>query len=421
MDEVLDILLCQRFLPEMGGSIRWMHEVYRRWPGTLGVDVITHDYYGHPPRTPEFPQTPARPDNERGDCVTAPNLRMDRRDIFMRDWGLESFDRLRRYWRMTAAVRQRLRSNPRAQVRVHCIHAVPEVVSLLPLLPRYRRRMKIICYAHGEEVTACDSSRQLRFLMRRAYAACDLILANSRYTLGVLRPHLSAGQLAKVEVVHPGVDIDEFTGSENAGADWREKEALHGKPVVLTVGRLDPRKNHAAILRAIANLRTKHPLLTYYIVGQGRHHSALQALTEQLGLTDCVVFAGSVDGAGKIAMLGACDVFAMPAVRDGTDVEGFGMVFIEAGACGKPVLAGKEGGQAEAVMAGETGLVVDGNDDVAVTEALDRLLTDKMLAGRLGTAGRQHAEQLDWQRIMETTVELVEKMGGGTPQEPRTK
>ena len=83
-DDTQHILLTQRFLPEHGGSIRWMYEVYRRWP--TPVEVITHDYYGHPPRTPEFPHAPERPAG--GDHVTDANLRMDRRDIFIRYWGL---------------------------------------------------------------------------------------------------------------------------------------------------------------------------------------------------------------------------------------------------------------------------------------------------------------------------------------------
>ncbi len=408
MDKVIDILLCQRFLPEMGGSIRWMHEVYRRWRGP--VEVITHDYYDHPPRTPEFPDAPPRPDNARHDDVMDETLLMDRRDIFMRDWGLESVDRLRRYARMTLAVRERLRRHPQALVRVHCIHAVPEVVSLLPLLPRYRRRMRIICYAHGEEVTACDSSRQLRFLMRRAYAACNLILANSHYTQGLLKQHVPPQREGLIQVVHPGVALDEFAGADEAGQTWRKESGLGDKPLILTVGRLDPRKNHAAILRAMAALRTQHPELTYYIVGRGRHQPALEALAGQLGIASRVVFAGAVDGPMKLAMLGACDVFVMPAVRDGTDVEGFGMVFVEAGACGKPVIAGREGGQADAVHHRQTGLVVNGDDDAAVTQALGELLTDKNLSARLGEAGREHARQLDWPRIMERTAELVENI-----------
>src|SRR6185369_10734898 len=103
---VHDILLSQRFLPEHGGSIRWMHEAYRRWPRP--VEVVTHDYYRFPIGTPEFRTTPPPPAG-RVDHVNDANLYMDRRDIFIRDWGVESMGRVRRYLRMTAAIRERLR------------------------------------------------------------------------------------------------------------------------------------------------------------------------------------------------------------------------------------------------------------------------------------------------------------------------
>ncbi|MEX0774307.1 MAG: glycosyltransferase family 4 protein [Phycisphaeraceae bacterium] len=410
MTPTIDILLCQRFLPEFGGSIRWMHEVYRRWPGPGAVEVITHDYYGHPPRTPEFPDAPQRPAS--GDHVTAPNLRMDRRDIFMRDWGLESIDRLRRYFRMTRAVRQRLKRNPKAIVRVHCIHAVPELASLLPLLPLYRKRLRLICYAHGEEVTACASSRQLTMLMKRAYRAADLVIANSRYTASVLEKHVGSKNLAgKVRVVNPGVELGEFVGAAEAGRAWRQEQGLGDRPVVLTVGRLDPRKNHAAVIEALGQLREAHPDAAYYIAGQGRHKAALEALAAKLNIADRVVFSSNVDGKLKLAMYGGCDVFAMPAIRDGTDVEGFGMVFLEAGACGKASLAGREGGQADAVIDGQTGLVVDGTDQPAVTDSLHKLLSDAALRRRLGDGGREYARQFDWSCIVQRTLELVDLLG----------
>ena len=406
MERPLDILLCQRFLPEFGGSIRWMYEVYRRWPGE--VEVITHDYYGHPPHTPEFPGAPERP--PAGDHVTDPNLKMDRRDIFMRDWGLESPRRLGRYLRMTSAVRARLKAAAHRgrTIRLHAIHAVPEVASLVPLKWLHGRRLQIICYVHGEEVTACCSSRQLRWLMHRAHGIVDLMLANSRYTQGVVAPHIDP---RKVHVVNPGVELAEFAPAEQAGQLWRKEQGLAGRPVVLTVGRLDPRKNHRAVIQAVAALKVRYPGLIYLMAGEGRARPDLEALAARLGVADRVRFLGNVGGAAKVALYGACDIFAMPAIRDGTDVEGFGMVFLEAGVCGKACLAGGAGGQAEAVVDGKTGLVVDGTDQEAVTAGLERLLGDPGLRSRLGQAGREHAAGYDWPRVVQRIVELVESMG----------
>lgn len=396
-----DVLLSQKFVPEPGGSIRWMYEVYRRWP--CPIEVVTHDYYTDPPNTPEFPHVPAPPNGR--DHVTDPNLILDRRVIFINDWGMENPRRLVRYARMTRIMHQKLRTHGR--LRVHCTHAVPEVVSLLPLRWMYGRRLTIVCYAHGEEVTACCSSRQLRFLMHRANAQVDLMIANSRYTAGVLADHIDA---TRVRVVHPGVEVATFAGVEAQGATWRASSGLADKLIVLTVGRLDPRKNHAAVIDAVAALSPKFPNLVYVIVGQGRQLERLCQQATRLGVADRVVFAGAVSNQTKLAMYGGCDLFAMPAIRDGSDVEGFGMVFLEAAACGKPTLAGKEGGQAEAVVDGQTGLVVDGTNPTAVTGAMQRLLSDPGLREQLGLAGRVHARAFDWSKVVQRTVELVENI-----------
>jgi phosphatidylinositol alpha-1,6-mannosyltransferase len=394
-----DILLSQRFVPEFGGSIRWMHEVYRRWPGE--VRVITHDYYNHPPRTAEFPGEPQLPD-----AVTDDNLTMDRRDIFMRDWGLESLARAKRYWRMTRAVGEAF-GKTRGVVRVHCTHAVPEVVSLLPLRAMYGRRLQVVCYAHGEEITACCSSRQLKWLMRRAHGIVDVMIANSTYTQQLASQHIDP---AKVHVINPGVDLREFDGAAELGERWRHDHGFEDRLIVLTIGRLDPRKNQVAILEAIANLRERHPSVMYVLAGDGRNSDALRKRADDLQVSDRVLFPGSVDGPTRLAMFGACDVFAMPAVRDGTDVEGFGMVFLEAGACGKPVIAGNTGGQPDAVRDGETGLIVDGSNIEQVTASLDALLSDKDRRDALGLAGQAHAQRFDWPRVVQRTVQLVDQM-----------
>ncbi len=404
MAKVIDILLAQKFLPQHGGSIAWMHNVYGRWPSP--VQVITHDYYNHAPGTAEFPKIAARP--ESGDHVTSPNLVMDRRDIFINDWGIESVHRLRRYWRMMRAVSERLRSGGRdATVRVHCIHAVPEAVSLIPLKWRYGKRLKIICYAHGEEITACGSSRQLTMLMHKAHKAVDLMIANSRNTVRYLANHIDP---KKVVVINPGVELSAFQGAEAAGRDYRTQRGWREKQVVLTLGRMDPRKNHSMVLRAIAALKDRHPSLIYVCAGGGQLKDKLRLQAKDLGIADRVDFPGEVDGATKLALYGCCDLFAMPAVQVGTDVEGFGMVFIEAGACGKPCVAGDSGGQAEAVIDGQTGYVVDGNSAEAVTDAMDRLLADPALRMRMGAAGRIKAQSLDWPMVVQRTVELVEKI-----------
>lgn len=398
-------LLTQRFVPEVGGAIQWMLEVYRRWP--VPVDVVAHDYYNAPHGRPEFPGRPQRP--PAGDHVVEPRLRMDRRDIFMHDWGLEHPGSLVRHWRMMRAVAER--ATPGQRLVVHCTHAVPEALSLIPLKWRLGERIKIVSYAHGEEITSCDSSRQLRWLMRRANAAVDLMIANSQNTARLLRPHIDP---AKVRIVHPGVDLSAYERSAELGRAWRREQGLDNELIVLSIGRLDARKNQAAVLEALPRLLERFPNTVYVIAGDGGLRDVLRRRAEELGVAERTRFLGSVGGELKTALYGACDIFAMPAVQVGTDVEGFGLVFLEAAACGKPSVAGSAGGQPEAVIDGQTGVVVDGRDVGAVAGALIRLAGDAELRARMGAAGRERAAGFDWPLVAGRVVHLVEQLLAGS-------
>jgi phosphatidylinositol alpha-1,6-mannosyltransferase len=286
---------------------------------------------------------------------------------------------------------------------------VPEAASLAPLRWLGQgRRLRIISYAHGEEITACAASGQLRRIMHVAHHACDLMIANSRNTARLLEGHIDS---AKVRVVNPGVDVGEFAGAAALGAKWRAEHGLTGRLVVATIGRLDPRKNHRAVIEAVARLAPRFENLTYIVAGEGRQKPAFVELAKSRGVAERVHFLGAVSDADRLGILGACDVLAMPAIRDGTDVEGFGMVFLEAGACGKPVLAGREGGQAEAVIDGSTGLVVDGTRQEIVTDSLARLLENPGLRRQLGQAGAAHAARFDWAQVVQRIVDLVEGIG----------
>jgi phosphatidylinositol alpha-1,6-mannosyltransferase len=303
---------------------------------------------------------------------------------------------------MTRAVHEVMRKT-KGLVRVHCTHAVPEVVSLLALRRKYGRRLQVICYAHGEEITACCSSRQLKFLMRRAHRIIDLMIANSHYTARLLREHIDPD---KIKIVHPGVLLDEFAGAHTVGDALRAKHGWQDRTLVLPIGRLDPRKNHSAVIDAVA----KHPNITYIIAGVGREMDRLKAQAQQLDIGDRMIFMGQVDNPTRIAIYGGCDFFAMPAIQDGTDVEGFGMVFLEAAACGKPSICGNTGGQADAVLDGQTGLAVDGADPVQVNDAIIRMATDNPLRTRLGQGALKHAYNFDWPNVVQQTAQLVENI-----------
>ena len=165
----------------------------------------------------------------------------------------------------------------------------------------------------------------------------------------------------------------------------------------MCVSRLVPRKGQDTLIRALALVRRKVPDAALLIVSGGPYRSTLEGLAVENGVAQHVVFTGTVGWSQLPAHHAAGDVFAMPCRtrRRGLDVEGLGIVYLEASAVGRPVLAGDSGGAPDAVREGETGYVVPGRDVNAVAERLVDLLTDQGLAARMGAAGRAWVEQ-EW-------------------------
>ena len=173
---------------------------------------------------------------------------------------------------------------------------------------------------------------------------------------------------------------------------------------MLTVGRLVGRKNIEGVLRALPRVTEMVPNLLYLIAGDGKDRERLEVASAQMGLSPFVRFLGYVPDGLLPALYCASDVFLMPSLerKNSQDYEGFGIVFSEANACGKPVIGGRSGGMADAVIDGETGLLVDPHSVDEIAAAIIRLLTDQELAHRLGENGRRRVErELSWERVAE--------------------
>jgi phosphatidylinositol alpha-1,6-mannosyltransferase len=187
----------------------------------------------------------------------------------------------------------------------------------------------------------------------------------------------------------------------------RRRYAGPGDILLLSVGRLQRRKGHDIAIQAIATLRTRLPNLRYVIAGDGEERSRLERLAADLNVQDRVFFAGIVSDADLPAFYAACDIFLLPNRVDEGDIEGFGIVFLEAAASGKPVIGGNNGGVPEAVDRDVTGLLVDGADVWAVAAAIADLATSEERRGRMGLAGRVRAHgSFSWQRAAAAVSEL---------------
>jgi phosphatidylinositol alpha-1,6-mannosyltransferase len=215
--------------------------------------------------------------------------------------------------------------------------------------------------------------------------------------------HRVAGGRVPAIIVPPGVDVSRFrplTSDERASTRAAYRLPA-GAPVVATVTRLVPRKGIDVLIAAAALLEPQFPDIAVAVAGSGRDNARLQRLIA--GTRAPVRLLGRIGDAELPSFLGCADVFAMPCRNrwGGLEQEGFGIVFLEAAACGVPQLAGHSGGAAEAVVHGDTGVVVRSPDDpVAVADALAALLGDHALRARLGAAARQRAESaFDYDRL----------------------
>ena len=256
------------------------------------------------------------------------------------------------------------------------------------LLLRRWLGLPFIVYAHGNEILdALNASwDKPRLTLKRSVR----VLANSRFTAQLVE---RAGvNPSRISVVHPGCDIDRF---RPLPPDPEFKRRLlgdrSGDRVIVTVGNLVPRKGYDMVIKALPHLIRECPNLTYLIVtsNPGNYERELDALARAAGVRDRVVFAHDVPTSDLPRVYALSDVFVMPsrANEAACDVEGFGLVYLEANACGKPVVGGWSGGVPDAIVDGKTGLVVDPNDPMDVAAALQRLLNDQEFANQLGRQG----------------------------------
>ncbi|MGI8665954.1 MAG: glycosyltransferase family 4 protein [Jatrophihabitans sp.] len=283
--------------------------------------------------------------------------------------------------------------------------AAPLGLLAAPLRAAGARRL--VATTHGHEVgwAMLPGARQA---LRRIADGVDVLTYLGDYTRRRLVAAL--GQRTELAQLTPGVDVDTFNPAVS-GEPVRRRYGLTGRPVLVCVSRLVPRKGQDVLIRALPAIREQVPEAALLIVGGGPYDKQLRRLAERAGVTEQVIFTGPVPFAELPGHFAAGDVFAVPCRtrRFGLDVEGLGMVFLEASATGLAVLAGDSGGAPDAVLAGRTGEVVDGSDVAAVAARLALLLTEPGRAAELGAAGRAWVEQAwRWDTIADRLAELLQ-------------
>ena len=279
-----------------------------------------------------------------------------------------------------------------------------------------RAGIPVVFYTHAEELTSPDESRFVGTGHFEALRKAEGVVAVSRFTrdklveLGVRED--------RIELIPNGIDLQAFTpGEKDAGL--LKEYGLSGKRILLTVGRLTERKGHSTVLRALPRILESFPDVVYVAAGPGRflREIGLPALAKELGVEEHVRFVGTVEAARLCDLYRACEIFVMPnyTLPNG-ETEGFGLVFLEAAACGKPVIGGRDGGVPDAVIDGETGLLINGASVEEFAEAAMRLLGDRELAARMGARGLERVQSMDWKAralAFRSFCEGVQRRGTG--------
>jgi phosphatidylinositol alpha-1,6-mannosyltransferase len=376
------MVLAEQFLPVKGGSVNWLLNTYSRY--TPGEVVVVAS------RQPGDTQV----DQTLPFCVR-------RLSMAMADWDPTVPASLRCYLRLLWGV-HRLCGQYTVQ-QIHCAKVLPEGFVAWAL--HRCTATPYLLYAHGEEILFGSTSRKLAWLLPKIYQRASAIIANSRHTKTLLQ---NLGVAAdKIHLIHPGVEAQAFRVSDEAVRQIRRKHRLGTAPVLLTVGRMQRRKGQDMVLRALPRIAQALPQIRYVLVGSGEELVPLQQLAGTLGVADRVVFAGDVSEQELAAYYAACDLFIMPNRQIDGDIEGFGMVFLEAGAAAKPVIGGQSGGTADAIVHGVTGLRVDGTSAEAIATAVVTLMTDAATAQTMGAAGRRRVEhEFTWEAVVEQTRRL---------------
>jgi phosphatidylinositol alpha-1,6-mannosyltransferase len=239
-------------------------------------------------------------------------------------------------------------------------------------------------------------------LVRRLIVAllngANFLMVNSEFTR---RQYLARGVRADQTFVriHPGVDLKRFLPNLDASPIVR-RHGLAGRPLILTVGRLVEWKGQDMVMRALPYVLQAVPTAAYVVVGEGPYRKPLERLVAELKLHDHVIFAGFVPAEELAMYYRAADVTVLVSreICPGMPIEGFGMVYLEANAAGRPVIGSRMGGVTEAILEGVTGLLVNPNDEKEIAAAIMRLLTDRVLAEHMGIQGRARAaRELSWQ------------------------
>lgn len=402
------LFVSSNFPPVIGGSAVVYDQLCAHAAGEIIALSASHDYRtGH-----------CRPDLEKADKernYTIYRIPFLRPPIFQTD-SASPVARVARILTRDLPIMTRLLANILVLITRHGCQVVclGELIYggwlVFPL--RYLLGRKVLIYTHGEEIAQHDvnllSNRRGAFLRHaNGVIAVSLFCKGQIITKYQIDPK-------DIHVINNGVDLHTFRSVPPNRAIW--PAAIRDKRIILSVSRLVERKGQETLIRSLPAVLAKHPNVHCFIVGGGPLEQRLREIAQEVGVENECTVLGPAPQSEVTEYFRNCEVFALPChtLADG-DTEGFGLVFLEAGACRKPVVAGVAGGTVEAVADGETGLLVDGLSSGDVADALDRILTDKTLAERLANEAWKRSQDMGWGPVTRKFLEVCRSPDAPAP------
>ncbi len=344
------VILSEIFPPVHGGSGRWFYELYKRITH-INLWVVTHN--GVIRDLPDFTHTVVE------------------RPLSSTQWGIASLEGLRFYIREITHMLRLCRRQKITQIQAgRVLHEgfIGAVVSRI-------LGIEFVVFVHGEDIKTTATSREQDLLAKFVFRSASLIICNSHNSASILR-ELGYEQSRPVSVVHPGADVNTFIPQAPC-QQFRETYKLQNKRILLTVGRLQTRKGQDYMIAAMPELLKVYPDLHYVIVGGGDDQQNLQDSITALQLNDSVSMFCDCSDAELVQFYQQCDLFILPNRDNGQDIEGFGMVLVEAQASGKVVIAGNSGGTRETLQPNSTGFIIDCDSPEQIVAQLTPILADE--------------------------------------------
>jgi phosphatidyl-myo-inositol dimannoside synthase len=353
------ILLTLEYPPQIGGISTYLSHLAERFPaGTFHV------------------MAPSLPESHVSDMEA--NVPIYRRPLISR-WVRPRWLPAM-YWTWWLYRKER----PRVLVVSHLLNMGKVALNMSRLFG-----LPYVVILHGMDVAlAVSGGINKRLAAKEILTGAAHVVCNSRYTAQWAR--VVGVSDSKISIVNPPPSMPlDTVADRRLTEEFRLRHEIGESFLLLSACRLVERKGNDTCLNAVADLRKKGRDIKYVVVGDGPYRGELERQAEELGLTDAVRFLGSIDRAELKSAYAACDTFVMVPRSLGSDIEGFGIVYLEANIFGKPVIGSRSGGVPEAVLHEETGLLVDSGQTEQLAEAIVRLMDDEKLRIALGEGGRK--------------------------------